>query len=304
MALNDLPPQPPIFPAEAEAYVQRAMELSRDALTRCGVVTDIAYGDDVHQRLDVYRPAQRNGTPCPVLVFAHGGAWTNGYKEWMGLLAPVVTALPAILVSISYRLAPAHRYPDPFDDAVAALAWVHRQIAEHGGDPDRVFAGGHSSGGTLYALAALRPDALERAGLPRDAIKGCMPLSSRFDLVLDDPAPGSTEERHKSMIFAPGTDMAAYSPLHTVAGAQTPFLIAHGSADMPALCAQAAALRDALRAQGAHVEHLVLDDHDHFDTALNVGDADNPWTRAMSTWLRTGPGRSRCTSTVPVIHGL
>ncbi len=293
MGFNDLPEQPPLFPAEAEEYARLALERSREAATRCDLVADVAYGSHPSQRLDVYRPQQRpaDGVPLPVLVFAHGGAWTNGYKEWMGLLGPALTELPAILVSISYRLAPEHRYPGPFEDCLAALAWVHRNIAEHGGDPRRVFVGGHSSGGTLFALVALRRDALAAAGLPAEAVAGCLPLSARFDLVLEDPAPGSTEERHKSMIFAPGADMAAYSPLHNVAGASTPFLIAHGSADIPALCDQAIAMRDALRAEGAVAEHLVLDGHDHFDTALNIGDRDNPWPRAVRTWLSAGPGR-------------
>lgn len=291
MGFDDLPGQPPLFPQEAEDYAQRALALSREAAARCDVVADVPYGPHAAQRLDVYRPAQVSTTDRhPVLVFTHGGAWTNGYKEWMGLLGPVVTQIPAVLVLMSYRLAPEHRYPDPFDDCVDALAWVHRNVAGHGGDPDRIFVGGHSSGGSLYALVALRRDALERAGLPGDAVKGCLPLSARFDLVLDDPVPGSTEERHRSMIFAPGTEMASYSPLHNTAGAQTPFLIAHGSHDIPALCTQAGAMRDALRGEGAHVEHLVLDGHDHFDTALRIGDGGHPWSRTLRTWLSAGPG--------------
>ena len=294
MGMNDLPEQPPIFPEEAEVYVQRAIDLSADAARRCDLIPDLPYGDDGFQRLDIYRPTRSDGTPLPVLIFAHGGAWTNGYKEWMGLLGPAVTELPAILVSISYRLAPTYRYPDPYEDCLAAVAWVHRHIAEYAGDPERIFVGGHSSGGTLFALVALRPEALEAKGLPRDVINGCLPISARFDLVLEDPEPGTTEARHKSMIFEPDTDMAAYSPLHHVATAQTPFLVAHGSADIPALCQQATEMVNRLRTEGIYVDHLVLEGHDHFDTALNIGDVANPWTQAMGTWLTAGPGGAAC----------
>ena len=77
-------------------------------------------------------------------MFAHGGAWTHGYKEWTGLMAPVFTAVPAIFVSVSYRLAPENRFPVPLDDCIDALAYVHRHIADHGGNPARIYVGGHS----------------------------------------------------------------------------------------------------------------------------------------------------------------
>lgn len=291
VAVSDLPPQPPLFPSEAEDYARRAIDGARRVRAHCDVTSDLEYGEDPHQRLDIYRPRGHHGGPLPVLVLAHGGAWTNGYKEWMGVFGSAVTAAPAILVTISYRLAPVNRYPDPFDDCVAALAWVHQHISEFGGDPARILVGGHSSGGTLFALVASRPDVLEQAGLPRDVVTGCLPLSARFDLDLRDPAPGSTEARHKLMIFTPGEAMERYSPLHHVHGARCPFLIAHGSEDVPELREQAVLMGEGLRAQGVPVRHVVLDGYDHFATALD--DTDNPWTRAVQDWLVNGPPDTR-----------
>ncbi|MGH7004810.1 MAG: hypothetical protein ACREIP_12755, partial [Alphaproteobacteria bacterium] len=93
--------QPPIYPAEAEAYGQRALELSREAAARVPHALDIPYGADYWQRIDIYMPVAPAPVPLPVLLFAHGGAWTHGYKEWIGLMAPTITAFPAILVSVS-----------------------------------------------------------------------------------------------------------------------------------------------------------------------------------------------------------
>ncbi|MEQ8698278.1 MAG: alpha/beta hydrolase fold domain-containing protein, partial [Bauldia litoralis] len=59
------------------------------------------------------------------LVFIHGGGWTNGYKEWVGLLAPSVVAFPAVFVSVACRLAPDHRLPVPFDDCASAIRPTH-----------------------------------------------------------------------------------------------------------------------------------------------------------------------------------
>jgi acetyl esterase/lipase len=114
MALNHLPSQPPLFPPEAEEYSRRALALSADAIGRCDVRMDIAYDADPRQALDIYRPQAPFRHPLPILLFVHGGGWTNGYKEWVGLFGPSITAFPALLVSVSYRLAPANRFPAPF----------------------------------------------------------------------------------------------------------------------------------------------------------------------------------------------
>lgn len=281
MGFDDLPAQLPIYPPEAEAYAARAIELSRKAAASCECTFDVPYGDDYWQRIDIYRPAAAPGGELPVLLFAHGGAWTNGYKEWMGLLAPAVTAFPAIFVSVSHRLAPQHRYPRPFEDCVAALAWVYGNIDRYGGSPARLFVSGHSSGGHLFALVTLRRDALRQAGLPNTVVRACCPVSARFNMVFDNPEPGSAEHRHKSMLFARDEDAWSASPLHQIEGNRVPFLLTYGERDLPALIKNNEQMFEALRAQGTPVRRIVLERFDHFDTALEIRDPDNPWMRCM-----------------------
>jgi acetyl esterase/lipase len=285
VAFDDLPEQPAIFPREAEVYAQRALELSREAASRCDVVWDVPYGPDYYQRVDIYRPV-KPAAELPVLVFAHGGAWTNGYKEWMGLMGPAITDFPALFVSVSHRLAPEHRYPAPFDDCLAALGWVQRNIADYGGDPRRLYVGGHSSGGHLYALATLRRDARRAAGMGDDAIRACFPVSTRFSMVFDHPAPGTTEYRHQTMLFAAGENAVPASPLHQIDGNTVPFLIAWGARDLPAIIENGEKMFEALLAAGTRVEKLVIDGLDHFEMALELGNPANRWVRAVRGWMR------------------
>lgn len=284
MAFDDLPPQTPIYPAEAEEYGRRALALSREAAARVPHTPDIPYGEDYWQRIDIYTPARKT-QPLPVLLFAHGGAWTHGYKEWIGLMAPAVTAFPAILVSVSYRLAPDNRFPLPLEDCIAALAWCHANIAQHGGDPDRISVGGHSAGGHLYALATLRRDLLRRAGLPPDAIKACFPISSQLDLVFDNPEPGSGEARIYDMFLARCEDAVAASPLHQAAGNATPFLIAWGDRDFPRIQRAGEKMYQALRRERGAVERLVFAGYDHFDMALRLAEPDNAAMIAMKRMM-------------------
>ena len=125
MAFENLPHQPQMG-AEAEAYAAEILARSRVVAMSSRVLLDMSYGDDDWQRIDIYLPAQDGLRDLPVLLFLHGGGWSNGYKEWMGFMAPCFTDLPAIFVSVGYRMLPDVRFPAPLDDTVAALAWVYR----------------------------------------------------------------------------------------------------------------------------------------------------------------------------------
>jgi len=288
MSFDDLPPQSPIYPAEAQRYADAALARSREAVRLVDAHMDLPYGDDYWQKVDVFRPKDTAVRDLPVLVFAHGGAWTHGYKEWMGLMAPVITALPAILVSVSYRLAPEHRYPVPQQDCLSALRWVYTHIGEMGGDPGRLFVGGHSAGGHLYTLITLKHALREQAGLPADVIKACFPVSSQLNLVFDKPPPGSGEERIYTMFLRDAADAPSASPLHLAEGNRTPFLLSYGSRDFPRIARSNAEMAGQLAAQPGPLTVLQLADHDHFDTALALGQADHPLTREILRWMAGG----------------
>jgi len=185
MSFEDLPPQDlSSFSPPARAYFVEALARSRPVYENAPNRSDIAYGDDYWQKLDIFLPQGTAHGSLPVLMFMHGGGWTHGYKEQCGFMAPAITALPAIFISVSYRLAPQVRFPTPLEDIVSAIAWVRGNIAEYGGDPDRLFIGGHSAGGHLATMATLQTERLATAGLPVYVIKGCLPVSASFEFAV------------------------------------------------------------------------------------------------------------------------
>ena len=157
MRVEDYPPQEPL-PEFARAYADEVMR--RGEGVRC---TDYSYGADPYQGISLQVPEKPNGT---VLALVHGGGWTCGYKEHMNFIGPSVTAANVIFASIGYRLAPGNVFPACADDVAAAIAWLHDHAGEFGGDPGRIFAGGHSAGGHLTALLAVRRDWQAARGLP------------------------------------------------------------------------------------------------------------------------------------------
>lgn len=273
MRPEDYPPQETFTEIGARYHA----EVSRRGAGIEGV--EFRYGDDPYQSLMVFRTQP---APAPVLLFFHGGGWTNGYKEWMAFMAPAMTAAGIVFVSAGYRLAPRSVFPAGLMDAAAAIAWVHRHIAEHGGDPRRLFVGGHSAGGHYTALLAVRRDWQAASGLPRDVISGCLPVSGVYTFT-----EGSGLSARPRFLGPEGSrSERPASPLHNIQDNPPPFLMAHGSKDFPHLMRQAEDMERALATAGGKVTRIVLEGCDHLSASYVCGDAQGPWVPAASKFMQ------------------
>jgi acetyl esterase len=102
----------------------------------------------------VYTP--EGSPPFPIVVFFHGGGWVVGTLDsYDPLCRALAAAVPAVVVSVGYRLAPEHRWPAAVEDAYAATMWASRHAAELGGAQHRLAVAGDSAGGNLAAVVAL-----------------------------------------------------------------------------------------------------------------------------------------------------
>ena len=100
----------------------------------------------------------------PALLYFHGGGFTIGSIATHDVLCRELSRLSGcMVVSLDYRLAPAHKFPVAAHDAWDALQWVASNATKFGADGGRLAVGGDSAGGTLAAVCAV----LARdAGLP------------------------------------------------------------------------------------------------------------------------------------------
>lgn len=110
----------------------------------------------------------------PTLVWFHGGGLTGGARGF-----PAFEGKGVALVSAGYRLSPQAKCPDFITDAAAATAWTLTHIAEYGGDPKKVFIGGHSAGGWLASMVAMNPKWLAAHGLSNRQLAGVIPVSGQ-----------------------------------------------------------------------------------------------------------------------------
>ncbi len=172
--------------ARVPGYAEHFERWSRDsaqARQEGRALLDVSYGMGAGETLDIFPAVRSPGTAmAPVLVFIHGGWWRSLDKSDHSFVAPPFVQAGACVVVPNYALCPAVTIPDITLQMVKALAWVHRHIAAHGGDPSRITVAGHSAGGHLAAM--MLACQWDRVGddLPASLVKNAMSISGLHDL--------------------------------------------------------------------------------------------------------------------------
>ncbi len=255
-----------------------------------GLDRNISYYDGpgsnpAQNNLDLYLP--QGARDFPVVVFVHGGAWTLGDKMLGAPLGNTLAARGIAVASINYRLAPAARNPDQARDVARAFVWVHDNIASRGGNPDSMFASGHSAGGQLVALVALDQRYLQEQGLDGSVLKGVVPLSGVYDVQEVARFLGSFNGTVLADIFGSGAEaLTAASPIDLVRPDTPPFLVLWAQQDLPSLPDQAQKFLAALQQAGAQATGQEIPDRLHSSILSRIGSADDPATAAIFDFLR------------------
>ncbi len=210
------------------------------------VARDVAYAAGPRHGLDIYAPRPA-ATPAPVVVFFYGGGWTSGEKAMYRFVAAGLAARGVLVVIPDYRLAPAVQFPAMMDDAAAAVAWTHANIARYGGDPHRLFLMGHSPGGQIAALLALDGRYLASVGLPPPGtVCGVIGLGAPYDFL--PLLPGL------QAVFGSQADWAQSQPINFASAAAPPMLLMAGTGDRTIDPANTQHFAARLRANGASVQ--------------------------------------------------
>ncbi|KAG7036744.1 Isoprenylcysteine alpha-carbonyl methylesterase ICME [Cucurbita argyrosperma subsp. argyrosperma] len=123
---------------------------------------NIIYGNQPRNCLDLYLPTNTDEKK-PVVIFVSGGAWIIGNKAWGALLGMQLAERDVIVASIDYRNFPQGTISDMVTDVSQGISFVCKNIADYGGDPDRIFLMGQSAGAHI-SVCALLEQAIKEAG--------------------------------------------------------------------------------------------------------------------------------------------
>jgi acetyl esterase/lipase len=251
--------------AEAPAPKEHEVKVTRDILYY-KVAGD---PDPYRHKLDVYSP--RGKGPFPVLIFLHGGTWMYMSKDDVlgllgyGTVAQCLARRGLVVVVPNYRLSPKVKHPAHVKDAARAFDWTYKNIGKYGGDPGRIFIGGHSAGGHLAALLATDDAYLKQVGRSGKDIRGVIGVSGvyrvdnlKLDLstsALSGAVRAKVTVRPLALVFGDDPKKAwQASPLAHVRPGLPPFLLLNGGLDYPPLLRMTREFTAALKKNGCSVE--------------------------------------------------
>ncbi len=268
------------------------------------LTSDIPYVENGHKRhvLDIYTPQEPAGKSLPVMFWIHGGGWQAGDKSDVALKPKVLTERGFVFVSTNYRLLPEVEMDELIGDVTKSLGWVHRNIARYGGDPTRIFVGGHSAGAQVAALICTDDRLLKKEGVPFDVLKGCVPVDGD---TYDIPKIIMTAEHRQAVyggkMFTFGhrqkfgndpekhVDFSAVTHVAKDKGIP-PFLILYFSGN-PDTRAQAGRLESVLKAAAIPASSYGKRDSNHSRLNNDLGKTDDPATREFYKFLDPLVGR-------------
>jgi len=225
-------------------------------------------GDSQQQKIAVYRAANTDN-PKPVIIFFHGGSWRDGNPDDYGFLARALVPEGFTVVLAGYRLMPGGQYPAMLEDTASAIAWTKANIARYGGDPENIFAAGHSAGAYNVVQVALERQWLGREGLDPSVLKGVIGLSGPYDFYPFD------SESTKAA-FGGASDPEATQPINHVRGDAPPMLLIHGGKDTLVYPRNTQVLSEAITTAGGEASPVYFSQMNHNDPLLALA---SPWRR-------------------------
>jgi acetyl esterase/lipase len=234
----------------------QAPEKKQDIVEENGLVYGTGGGREL--KLDLARPREGKG-PFPAVVCIHGGGWSQGKREHLRPLIKLLASRGFVAVTVTYRLAPAAKFPAQIKDCMAAVRWLRANAGKYRIDPNHIGAVGFSAGGHLACLLGV---AGTSGGL--EGLLGTSAKSSGVQAVVSffGPTDFTTKNWPRQVednILVPflgetfEKDPAIYkkaSPITYVHKGDPPFLFFHGTKDKLVSISQSEKMVQKLKAAG------------------------------------------------------
>jgi arylformamidase len=259
----------------------RFASTSEEVRRRIGAPQRVAYGPSDVERLDIYRTKRPK---APIFVYFHGGAWLRGSAKASGFPAEMFVNAGAHFVAADFIAIDAANgdLRVMAEQVRRAIAWTYANAATFGGDPERLYVGGHSSGGHLAGVA-LVTDWKKDFGLPETVVKGGLCASGMFDL-----KPVRLSARGKYVKLTDEIE-DAMSPQRHLDRLSAPIVVTYGTLETPEFQRQSRDFAAAAKAAGKPADLIVAENYNHFETEESLANPYGPNGRAALALMKLSP---------------
>jgi acetyl esterase/lipase len=217
------------------------------------IVKDVSYGEHQRQALDIYIPKVEQES-FPVVVFFHGGRWTEGSKEQYKFVGMTLSNMGYVVVLPNTRLYPEVKFPVFAQDAAKSLAWVYDNISQYKGNQN-LFVSGHSSGAHLGALIVADASFLDAYRLSPGIVNAFAGISGPYDFV-----PQAPDVRD---IFGPPENFPNLVVTNFIDGDEPPMLLLYTGEDETVHVRNLEKLKAGIEKAGGIVETIIYEDGGH-----------------------------------------
>jgi arylformamidase len=244
------------YAANAQQLAGRRAAESAQMRARLGEPKRIPYGPSAIETLDLYATDRPN---APIAIFIHGGAWRA--RRAVEFASPAELFVRAGVHFVMPDFSGVEDHVGDLgvvaDQVQRAIGFVAKNAASLGGNPDRIYLFGHSSGAHLAGVMATTDWAA--FGHRADIFKGVLLASGMFELT-----PVRLSKRSNYVAFT-DANVERLSAQRHIDRLRAPLILAYGTFETPEFQRQTREFHAAVKAVGKPVELIVADGYNHFE---------------------------------------
>jgi arylformamidase len=270
-----------VYAPNAKTIIDRCIRNSELARERLGPPKRFAYGPTTFEGLDVFTAKTPN---APIMIWVHGGSWKVGRASQYHYAAEAFLDAGANFVAVDFA-----QVGDvggsllvPADQIRRSVAWIYKNAKQFGGDPERIYVSGQSSGGHWIGVL-MTTDWEKDYGVPMTVIKGGASGSGMYDLT-----PVRLSKRSEFVKFTDET-VEKLSAMQHLDKLVAPIALVYGSLETPEFQRQSRDFYAAVKKAGKPVTIAVMEGYNHFEVMESIGNPYSLFGRAAIDMVKQHP---------------